>query len=161
MGRRVFWLCVGTVGFIYGYDLAVMFFQEESSWVVWAIACVIGLLGVGMAFFLQKAAIGFLGFAAGGYLAFRIAGFYSSVDEKALILSVLLGGLIGLIFMHFFFGGTLVFLTSAIGAFLLLEFFGVNPLSLWPVFLALTLAGVVMQLRVSGARSNPKVSSSQ
>ena len=67
-GRRLYWLFLGMLGFVFAFDLAdrVIHGQPYDVKLVFAVAA--GVLGAGLAIFLQKFAILASGFLAGGYL---------------------------------------------------------------------------------------------
>ena len=66
-GRKLFWFFVGTLGFVVGAEAATTLFPHNPEWELIA-GLILGLLGILMALFLQKVAIGVGGFLAGGYL---------------------------------------------------------------------------------------------
>ena len=69
LGRRLFWLFVGAIGFIAASDAAAAYFSALPQWQILAISLGAGLLGILLAIFFQKLAIVLVGFYAGGYLA--------------------------------------------------------------------------------------------
>src|SRR3989454_12718056 len=72
-GRKLFWLCVAAVGFAAGVEIAPHIVSEPTPLVALTFALVLGFLGALLALFLQKIAIGVVGFLAGGKLAKAIA----------------------------------------------------------------------------------------
>ena len=68
-GRKLFWLCVAAIGFAAGVELAPHLVHEPSALLSLTIALLLGIIGALLAVFLQKIAIGVLGFLAGGKLA--------------------------------------------------------------------------------------------
>ena len=68
LGRRLFWLFVGCVGFMAGLQMAQQYFGLQPSWVAWAAALLFGLVGALLALFFQKLAIVLGGFASGSTL---------------------------------------------------------------------------------------------
>ena len=61
-GRRLFWLFVGCVGFIVGFDFASNLFQGQPQWLLLAIAIGVGLLGAIASVFIQRLVVGIAGF---------------------------------------------------------------------------------------------------
>ncbi|HLE84672.1 MAG TPA: hypothetical protein VJG13_10070, partial [Thermoanaerobaculia bacterium] len=57
-GRRIFWLVLGVVGFFFGFDLASRVLGLESQGLGLLIGLFAGLVGVVVAIFLQKVAVG-------------------------------------------------------------------------------------------------------
>jgi hypothetical protein len=59
LGRRLFWLFVGAIGFVFGAQIAAQFtHQPASSPVVLLVAIAFGIIGALLAIMLQKIAIG-------------------------------------------------------------------------------------------------------
>ena len=57
-GRRIFWLVVGVVGFLFGFDLASRVLGLDAEGLGLLIGVFAGVLGIFLAVFLQKFAIG-------------------------------------------------------------------------------------------------------
>jgi hypothetical protein len=72
LGRKLFWLFVGVAGFVLGFGLATQFLRGQPDWIVLVIALVAGLVGVLLALFLQRLAVGVAGFIAGGYILINL-----------------------------------------------------------------------------------------
>ncbi|MEM7481121.1 MAG: DUF4203 domain-containing protein [Acidobacteriota bacterium] len=66
-GRKIFWLAVGVTGFAFGLGLAIRFLDLESPWVHLVIALLAGVLGIALAFLVQRLAVALAGFILGGY----------------------------------------------------------------------------------------------
>ena len=71
LGRRLFWLFVGLVGFAVGVALAAQFVQGPE-WQVLVIALAAGLVGILFALVLQQAALALAGFIAGAYVVMAV-----------------------------------------------------------------------------------------
>ena len=57
LGRKLFWLFVGAVGFVIGLGLAFQLLVEQPEWLILIAALVIGLAGAVLAIFAQKVAV--------------------------------------------------------------------------------------------------------
>jgi len=68
LGKKLFWLFVGAIGFIGASDMAVRYFSGFPDWQILIITVAAGLIGVLLAIFFQKVAILLVGFYTGGYL---------------------------------------------------------------------------------------------
>ena len=69
LGRRLFWVFVGCVGFVVGAQMAQLYLELQPVWIVWAIALLSGLVGALLAVFFQTLAIGLAGLAVGSTTA--------------------------------------------------------------------------------------------
>src|SRR4029077_2259551 len=72
-GRKLFWLCVAAVGFAAGVEVVPHLVQQPSPLLLLTSALVLGFIGALLALFLQKLAIGIVGFVSGGKLTVAVA----------------------------------------------------------------------------------------
>ena len=144
-GRKLFWLCVAAVGFAVGVQIAPLLVNEASSLLALVIALVFGLLGVLLAFFIQKIAIAILGFLAGGKLATAIAAaFFVQYAQYSTIIFII-GGIIGAILLLALFGWALIVVSSFIGAYLIESAIVLPPTGSTLVFIGLAILGIFVQ----------------
>src|SRR5215467_8179107 len=74
LGRRLFWLFVGIVGFVTVYRLSLEALHVHPFAVRLALALVAGLFGVLLAVFVQRLAVGLAGFLVGAWFAAGLLG---------------------------------------------------------------------------------------
>ena len=74
LGRKLFWLFVGGVGFVAGLTLTTQLLGEQPFWVILLVAALAGLVGSVMAVFLQRLMIAVAGFLAAGYVLVSLLG---------------------------------------------------------------------------------------
>jgi hypothetical protein len=145
IGHRLFWLFLGGVGFLFGFDFAQRTMHIQPQSVILIIALFAGAVGAMVAIVLQKFAIVAGGFFAGGYLLIellKVAG-VRTIDYYWFIFVA--GGLVGAVLMSVVFDWTLIILSSLIGSILILQTFHFRqPLSEF-LFICLVLLGVGMQ----------------
>ncbi len=147
-GRRLFWLFVGLIGFISGINIAAGFFPGKPDWMILAIALMAGILGALLALFLQRLAIALAGFFAGAYIVVRllhISGLGTSGIDWLLFL---IGGILGLLLMIVLFDWALIILSSLAGAGLITETVRLGHSGAILLFIALFIAGVIIQSRI-------------
>jgi len=152
-GRKLFWLFVGLIGFAWGIQVATRFFPGQPEWMILAIALTAGVLGALLALFLQWLAIGLAGFFAGGYIAVRLLHVSGLGTGEMNWVLFLIGGIIGLILIVILFDWALIILSSLAGAGLITESFLVAHSGALFLFIALVIAGVVVQSRLMKTRS--------
>lgn len=148
MGRKLFWLFVGAVGFIAGFSLAGQALQSAPDTTILVIALIAGIAGALLAFFVQQAALGVAGFLAGAYVAINALKYLNWEAAPPVWLFALLGGLIGALLLLVLFDWALTILSSLIGAFLIVQTVHANLLVDGIFFLALFAAGIVVQRRI-------------
>ena len=145
-GRKLFWLCVAAVGFAAGIELAPHFVREGTPLLQLTLALVLGFVGALLALFLQKLAIGVVGFAAGGRLAVALATSLGFLSASSYWIAFLIGGILGAALLVSLFDWALVFLSSVVGAYLVVSPFRLTPSAEMIGVIALTLVGLAVQL---------------
>ena len=145
MGRRLFWLFVGVVGFIFAFDVVRRLLPQQPHNTALAIALAAGLIGALLAVSLQKIAIATAGFLAGGHLApqvLRALGIATHLNHWVLFV---IGGITGAVLMRLAFGFTLIVLSSLIGADLILQALHVKGRWFSILFVLISAAGFLFQ----------------
>lgn len=158
LGRKLFWLFVGVVGFEFGFALAARALNRPSrtdDLLVLVIAILVGVGAALLAIFLKQIAVYVGGFFAGGSFglnALRLLniGNAPGVDAGDLLLAgaFIVGGIIGIILIAMVFDWALIVLSSLAGASMIANVgLGATPLA-WLAFIALFVVGVVVQARM-------------
>ena len=148
-GRRLFWLLVAAVGFAAGVELAPWLVHEPSSVLVITAALVLGFIGALLALFLQKIAIGIVGFIAGGRLAVAIITAFVVQQQTTFALTFLIGGIVGALVFLLLFDWALIVLSSLVGAYMITGAITLPQTGATIVFIVLTIIGIVVQTRLS------------
>ncbi len=142
-GRRLFWLFVGCVGFVAGFQMAQLYLGLQPVWMVWAVALLFGLVGALLAMFFQTLAIGLGGFAAGSTIAAYIAGMLGYAAVPWLIF---IGGIAGVILLVATFDWALIGLSSVAGSSLIVQSLHVTSRAGVVLYVILIVVGVVFQV---------------
>jgi hypothetical protein len=162
LGRRLFWLFVGIVGFFTVYQLSFESLHVTSPEVRLFLSCLAGLFGILLAIFVQKMAVGVAGFLVGAWLAADFLGLAVAHGPHALsagspwtLFLVLLAGILAAILALRLFSLALIVLSALAGAGLIVNAAGAahwtgpsRPLLL----VLLTLAGIAVQAGFTGRR---------
>ena len=151
-GRKLFWLFVAAVGFVFGHQFAQAFFASASYWVVFGIGLLGGAVGALMAIFLQKIAIGIAGFAA-GYAITEYAFLMLGWPATPLLYAV--GGLLSAILLYLLFDWWLIALSSIAGAMLVLQYVNWTPLHELVLYSILLVGGVLCQTLILLKQKHP------
>jgi hypothetical protein len=146
-GRRLFWLFVACVGFASGYHYAQQMGGIHHPFLVLAFSIAAGAVGALIAIFFQKAAIVIAGFAAGGYIVLILSGQFAGLPAQIFWLPYVVGGIIGAITLFFIFDWALIFLSTLIGATLIVQVTALDLGFEIALFLALVIAGTVFQAK--------------
>lgn len=144
LGRRLYWLFVGAVGFVVAIDLASVYLTGSEPWVRLAIGIVVGLIGALLAIFLQKLAVAIAGFAAAAYFSAALMEAFALEPSVELVI-IIVAGIIGAILAGALFDWALILLSSMIGADLLVDTFALEGFPALAVLVILTLAGISIQ----------------
>ena len=146
LGRKLFWLMVGGVGFLAGSYLSTLIMPNANEWVTLVFALVIGGLGILLAKMVQKVGISVAGFIIGGMaLSGLLSGFLPDVPGWILFV---IGGVVGIILTFVVFEWSLVLISSFAGAWMITDPFTLDPMLNLLLLLGLFLVGVVIQFRM-------------
>ncbi len=154
LGRRLYWLFVGGVGFVVGFSIASNLIGRESHATALVVGLVAGLCGVVLALLLQRVAVVVAGLLAGAWLGVQVAGASGAAPAGTPWLPALIGGVLGALLSLALFSAVLVVLSSLVGAALLARLLDGKPLTQGIAFLLLTLLGIAVQAR-GPRRSGP------
>lgn len=143
-GRKLFWLLVGTIGFLVGVAVAVRLFRASEILVVVA-GLAFGLMFALLAIFVESVAIGLAGFLGGGYVGLSIAGLLGLNSSGMNLGAFIVGGIIGVILIVALFEWALITISSLAGASMVVSGLGLGAGLAGPAYLALLLAGVLYQ----------------
>ncbi len=139
-GRKLFWLFVGTAGFITGIQLASRFWHGNEGLAV-IVGLVAGVVFALLAIFLQGVAIGIAGFLSGAYILSALA---TMLGMNTNFIVYIIGGVIGLVLISYLFDWAIITLSSLAGASLITELFSRQRGGGF-IFLILFIVGVVIQ----------------
>lgn len=156
-GRRIFWLVLGVVGFLFGFDLADRLLGLESHGLGLVIGLFAGLVGVFVAIFLQKFAVGVAGFLIGGYLTLSLLqaqpGSLSGTD----LLAFVVGGVVCAFIALWLFEIALILLSALAGSALVIQALGLEPAATTLGFLALVVVGIAVQAGIGPRKRHRRV----
>jgi hypothetical protein len=156
-GRRLFWLFVGCVGFIVGFELAGNMLQGQPVWVILVIALGVGVLGAIASVFLQRIFIVVAGFFAGGYCLSTLAPM--AFDAKGEIIpwiAFAVGGLLGAILTAALLDPALIIMSSLAGATAVSQNVPLNPSVQRLLFVVLLVAGILVQAGQYARETRPQ-----
>lgn len=145
LGRKLFWLFVGAVGFVLGMALATRYLQGQPNWLILVIALGVGVLGALLAVFVQRVAVGLAGFIGGGYIVINLLNMLGWETGRFGWVVFIIGGIIGVVLIALLFDWALIILSSLIGSGLIV---GTIQLSLQIevlLFVVLLIMGIAIQ----------------
>ena len=148
LGKRLFWLFVGGIGFVAAMALANEFLEPQTDLVVLGIALVAGFLGALLALLMQKVAIGVAGFLGGGYLVISALNLLGIELGLPAWQPFLVGGILGALLAYPLFEWALIALSSLTGALLIAQALDVARLLALAIFAVAFVFGVAVQAGV-------------
>jgi hypothetical protein len=152
-GRKLYWLFVGIIGFYAGLAITARYYHPDSDLILLAVALGVGLIGLLLAIFLQRAAIAVAGFFSGAYLTLALLDRLAMSSPSHDWILYLLGGIFGAILAGLLFDWALIVLSSLSGAVLMVH---ALPVSKEPALLLLALLlaiGILVQAQMMRRRS--------
>jgi hypothetical protein len=150
LGRKLFWLFVGIVGFYVGFEVARTLAAEQPAWLVWTIAIGAGVIGALLAIVLQRVGFAVGGFYAGGYIALLAAERF--VPGTMGVAAFVIGGVIGAILAALLMDWAIVVLSCLVGAALIVPVLGLQPLASTLVYAGLVAVGIIVQAQFMGGK---------
>lgn len=145
MGKRLFWLFVGAVGFVATLLLATRLFEPQSELVLFAIAVGAGFVGALLAQFAQRLAVGVAGFLAGGYLAVSLLTVLGAELGPLPWPVFMFGGVLGALLSYPLFDTALIVLSALTGAVVLTQALELSRGLALGLTLVLAVLGVAIQ----------------
>ncbi|HEV2434813.1 MAG TPA: DUF4203 domain-containing protein [Verrucomicrobiae bacterium] len=156
-GRRLFWLFVGCVGFIVGFELAGEMLQGQPAWVILVIALGVGMLGAIASVFLQRIFVVVAGFFAGGYCLSTLAPTaLHAQGEVVMWIAFAVGGLIGAILSMALLDPALIILSSLAGATAVSQNVPLEPEARTVLFIVLLVLGIGVQAGQFARETKPQ-----
>ena len=156
VGRKLFWLFVGAIGFVIGIQVATRFFHGSELITIFA-GLVLGIIFAMLAILLESIAIA--GFLGGGYILLSITALFGLDKSAVTWIAFIIGGVIGLVHISFLFDWALIIISSLVGASMVVSGFNFGMATGSLIFLILLIAGVLIQgseLRRNGPRHRSK-----
>jgi len=146
LGRKIFWLSVGIVGFLVGMELTGMILVDQPTWVLVAGGLAAGLVGAVLAVFVQRVAFGLAGFFAGAYLTVIVARSLGAGDTSMIL--PICGGVIGALIAVLLMDWAIIVLSCLVGAGAIVAQLPTSPTVSAIVFAALVIIGMVIQAQL-------------
>jgi hypothetical protein len=152
LGRRLYWLFVAAIGFLYGLELAPRLLPQQSETVVVIIALGLALVGALVAVVGTKLVLGATGFVAGGGIAMLLLQ-NLRIDSGMVATGVyLIAGLIGAVLFLLLFDTALIVLSSLAGSSLIVlsaeRLLEVSPIVGTALVIVLAAVGILIQARL-------------
>jgi hypothetical protein len=149
VGRRLFWLLVGTLGFLFAFTLFQRLFPGSEP-LHWALAVSAGILGAVLAVFAQRLAVGAAGMLFGGYATLWALEHYGVELGNWELVAVAGGGVVAAALALAVLETALVVLSSILGAALVVGASRIEDLPAVILFAVLVVVGVAVQTRSQG-----------
>jgi hypothetical protein len=156
-GRRLFWLFVGCVGFIAGFEIAGDVLAGQPEWVILVIALGVGVLGAIASVFLQRIFIVVAGFFAGGYCLSTLAP--TALDAKSEVIpwiAFAVGGLLGAVLTAALLDPALIIMSSLAGATAVSQNAPLEPSARTVLFVLLLVLGIAVQVGQYARETKPR-----
>jgi len=146
LGRKLYWLFVGGIGFVAALGLATRLMGTMPEWLQILVAVAAGLVGALLAVLVQKVAIGLAGFVGGGLiLALGLEMFGVDLTGLWWLAAFIVGGLIGSYVVSAAFDWALILISTLAGAFLIVDALTLNSGLEIAIFVVAAVIGIAVQ----------------
>jgi len=150
LGRKLFWLFVGVVGFLAGMRFGAQLVTGQSEIVILTLAIGVGLLAAVLAIVLQRVAVALAGGLAGGMLAMRLAVLLGINAETVGWVFFAVGAVLAAILVSAVFDWALIILSALIGASMVSDVLPFDSAARFVSMIVLFVIGAFVQSRLSG-----------
>jgi hypothetical protein len=146
VGRRLFWLFVGLIGFIVAAQIATEMLVGQPEWLVLVIAVVVGLIGALIAAFVPAIAAAVAGFSAGTYVTYALlATLGLQLEGWVGWVVAAIGGVLGAVLAVALLDWALIVLSSLAGATAIVQALALDPTAETIIFIVALVVGVIVQ----------------
>lgn len=142
-GRNVFWLFVGAIGFLVGFELGSIWVTDQPVWLIVGVGIAIGLISAILAVVFQRVGFALAGFYAAVYLAFVFAGKLGLQSTFPALF--LVAGVAGAILAALLTDWAIILLSALAGAASVSSIFVMPPAAKYASIVVLATIGVIVQ----------------
>ena len=146
-GRKGLALCLGAIGCVAGMSLTTRLFDTAPPGLVIAIAIAGAVIGVFIAFAIQKVATVLVGILGGGYIGLALADSFGWSSGGFPWIPVIVAAVLGVLLAFFLLKWALIVFSSLVGAYLVVGALQLHALLATPLFFVLAIAGIWFQAR--------------
>ena len=114
LGRKLFWLFVSIVGFLFGMGFSGLVLPDQQQWIQLLFALGAGFLGALLAVLAQRVAFAFAGFYGGFYFTLILGESFGSGANNLVICTVV--GVIGAVAAFLIMDWVIIGLSCLVGA---------------------------------------------
>jgi hypothetical protein len=148
LGRRLFWVFVGVVGFFCGLKFGAEIFKGIADWLLVLLSILVGVISAGLAVMLQRVAVAVAGGFAGGMLALRLAPAAGLHSDGGLWVAFIVGAFLAAVMLTVMFDPMLILLSVIVGALMVTEALPIDNIVAPLVFGVCLVAGLAVQIRM-------------
>jgi hypothetical protein len=144
-GNQLYWLFVGSAGFLLGNYVAELLGFDQSEWQVITFSVATGLVGIFLAYYLRKIMVVIAGFLAGGYAAVylpQILGWNAPWQDW---MAFALVGLVCAVLIAVWYSMALIVVSTLVGATIILQTITFGAISQEVMFIVLMIFGIAVQ----------------
>jgi hypothetical protein len=116
LGRKLFWLFVGGLGMVAGFDIATRMLHIQPFWLSLVISLLMGLAGLVIAMEMDRAALTAVGFLAGGMSAVGLLRVLQMDGGRVTWIAFGIGAVLGILLIAILFDWAIILLSALYGA---------------------------------------------
>ena len=154
VGRKGVPLLLAAVGFFAGFHIVTQYFEAAPQGVLFGVALAGAVIGLFLAFFIQKIAVAVGGLLVGGYFGYLLAMQFGWEQPGFPWITVGICAVLGILLAYFLLKWALIVLSSVLGAVLVVNALGIQHALGGLVFVVLLSAGIIFQARSGTAKKS-------
>lgn len=152
LGRKLFWLFVGVAGFLAGAQFAADVLAPGSALMILLAGAAVGMAGAFLAIVLERVAFAVAGFYVCFYLAMTFFREPGEPYHHALLVGA---GMLGAVFAFLVMDWGIIFLSSIMGAGLIVSVLHIGPTGDVLLYLVLVFTGFAVQSQLMEQARRP------
>ena len=144
-GNQLYWMFVGTVGFLLGARIAELIGFDQSEWQLLTFSLAAGLACTFLSYYLKKIMVILAGFLAGGYFITSMPAVLGWSEILASWQSFVIAGALSSLLLILSYSLALIVVSTLSGSTLIVQNLTFGTVSTQAMFLVLIIFGIIAQ----------------
>ena len=156
-GSQLYWLFVGSAGFLLGDFIAELLGFDQTEWQVITFSVATGLVGIFLAYYLRKIMVVIAGFLAGGYAAVNLPQILGWTTPWQDWMAFVVVGILSAVLIAIWYTMALIIVSTIVGTTIILQTITFGAISQEVMFIVLIIFGIAVQWLLAQYAFKPEV----